>query len=73
MGAGGGIFQLDLTLAVAAGCSNSAVDTFNVIPDYATNGINSITLNPEDLTNLFCSWKYFTPFCLGTSLLCQHN
>ena len=55
MGAGGGIFQLDLTLAIAASCSNSAVGAVNIIPDYATNGINSMTLNLED------SLIYFAP------------
>ena len=55
MGAGGGIFQLDLTLAITASCSNSAVGAVNIIPDYATNGINSMTLNLED------SLIYFAP------------
>ena len=55
MGAGGGIFQLDLTLAIAASCSNSAVGAINIIPDYATNGVNSMTLNLED------SLIYFAP------------
>ena len=55
MGAGGGIFQLDLTLAITASCSNFAVGAVNIIPDYATNGINSMTLNLED------SLIYFAP------------
>ena len=54
-GTGGGIFQLDLTLAIAASCSNFAVGAVNIIPDYATNGINSMTLNLED------SLIYFAP------------
>ena len=54
-GAGGGIFQLDLTLAIAASCSNFAVGAVNIIPDYATNGVNSMTLNLED------SLIYFAP------------
>ena len=55
MGAGGGIFQLDLTLAITASCSNFAVGAVNIIPDYATNGVNSMTLNLED------SLIYFAP------------
>ena len=55
MGAGGGIFQLDLTLAKAASCSSSPAGIVNIVPAYATNGINSMTLNLED------SLIYFAP------------
>ena len=55
MGADGGIFQLDLTLAIAASCSNFAVGAVNIIPDYAINGVDSMTLNLED------SLIYFAP------------
>ena len=55
MEAGGGIFQLDLTLAEAASCSSSLVGIVNIVPAYATNGINSMTLNLED------SLIYFAP------------
>ena len=55
MGTGGGIFQLDLISAIAASCSNPAVGAVNMIPDYATIGVNSMTLNLED------SLIYFAP------------
>ena len=55
MGAGGAIFQLDLTLAKAASCSSSPAGIVNIVPAYATIGINSMTLNLED------SLIYFAP------------
>ena len=55
MGAGGGIFQLDLTLAKSASRSSSAIGIVNIVPAYAINGINSMTLNLED------SLIYFAP------------
>ena len=75
MGAGGGIFQLELTLAkAAASCFSSAVGTVNITSSYATNGINSMTLNLEDSLIYFASGSSnLASISLGEKLIANYT
>ena len=56
-GAGGGLFQLDLSLAKSGNCSSSITTAVNIVNNITAIGVTSMTLNLEDSLLYFAIGK----------------
>ena len=74
MGPGGGIFQLDLTLAKSGNCLSSATGVDSIVGNFAATGINSMTLNLEDSLLYFAyNSSNLSSISLGERLIVEYD